>query len=378
MGKNLKGRELGEGLYQRKDGRYEAKYRSKSGKRVYKFFNNLQDAKDWLLDAKHDELHNNISNPNQLDVDAWFSYWLDEIKGEKIRYGTKRAYADRYESRIKPSIGSMILGDVKPVHCQIVLNSAEEDGDTMGSVRKLRVILREMFEAAKDNDLIPSNPICKSVTYKKDQPSERRVLTESEQIRFLETAKSFPYYHMFAFALETGMRVGELQGLKWSDIDFFEGFIHVNRSLEYRSDLKSFVENPPKSKAGLRPIPLTAEAKRILETVKAESESIPDVVPFTNYVFRNNSGKPSHRGNYNRTLRNIANEAGIATLSMHTLRHSFATRCNESGMRPKTLQKILGHSTINLTMDLYVHVTDDSLTSEMKKFEALHPKKNES
>ena len=371
MGKSLKGRELGEGIYQRKDGRYEAKYRSKSGKRVYKFFNELNDAKDWLLEAKHAEKHGCIATPNDLDVNSWFSCWLSEIKGEKIRYGTRRAYTDRYNHRIKPIIGEMVLSDVKPIHCQMVLNNAEDSGDTSGSVRKLRVILREMFEAAKDNKMVPSNPVCKSVTYRKEQPNERRVLTELEQKVFLKTAEGFPYYHMYAFALETGMRAGELQGLKWEDIDFHEGFVHVNRSLDYRPDLGAFVENPPKSKAGQRQIPLTSEAIRILGEVKANSKSLPKVIPFTNLVFRNSKGKPNHRGNFNRTLRDIAKKAGIASLSMHTLRHSFATRCIESGMRPKTLQKILGHSTINLTMDLYVHVTDDSLSSEMKKFEAM-------
>lgn len=371
MGKSLKGRELGEGIYQRKDGRYEAKYRSKSGKRVYKFFNELNDAKDWLLEAKHAEKHGCIATPNDLDVNSWFSCWLSEIKGEKIRYGTRRAYTDRYNHRIKPIIGEMVLSDVKPIHCQMVLNNAEDSGDTSGSVRKLRVILREMFEAAKDNKMVPSNPVCKSVTYRKEQPNERRVLTELEQKVFLKTAEGFPYYHMYAFALETGMRAGELQGLKWEDIDFHEGFVHVNRSLDYRPDLGTFVENLPKSKAGQRLIPLTAEAVRILGEVKANSKFLPKVIPFTNLVFRNSKGKPNHRGNFNRTLRDIAKKAGIASLSMHTLRHSFATRCIESGMRPKTLQKILGHSTINLTMDLYVHVTDDSLSSEMKKFEAM-------
>ena len=371
MGKSLKGRELGEGIYQRKDGRYEAKYRSKSGKRVYKFFNELNDAKDWLLEAKHAEKHGCIATPNDLDVNSWFSCWLSEIKGEKIRYGTRRAYTDRYNHRIKPIIGEMVLSDVKPIHCQMVLNNAEDSGDTSGSVRKLRVILREMFEAAKDNKMVPSNPVCKSVTYRKEQPNERRVLTELEQKVFLKTAEGFPYYHMYAFALETGMRAGELQGLKWEDIDFHEGFVHVNRSLDYRPDLGTFVENLPKSKAGQRLIPLTAEAVRILGEVKANSKFLPKVIPFTNLVFRNSKGKPNHRGNFNRTLRDIAKKAGIASLSMHTLRHSFATRCIESGMRPKTLQKILGHSTINLTMALYVHVTDDSLSSEMKKFEAM-------
>ena len=94
---------------------------------------------------------------------------------------------------------------------------------------------------------------------------------------------------------------------------------------------------------------------------------------FTNheYVFLNSKGKPTHKKIYDRTLNRIAEKMGIETFSMHSLRHSFATRCIEAGMKPKTLQKILGHSKISMTMDLYVHVTEDEAAKEMGKFEDL-------
>ena len=370
MGKNLKGREIGEGLYQRKsDGLYEAKYRARDGKRIVRYFKSLPQAKKWLAEAKYGDEHSCLADPRKLSVDSWFWYWLDEIKGDRIRYGTKNAYIKRYTGRIQPVIGEMLLSDVKPLHCQMVLNEAEKIGDKTGSVRKLRVIMRECFESAKDNEMIPSNPISSSVTYIKDEKEERRVLTVQEQSLLLDTAKDHPYYPIFALALQTGMRVGELQGLKWQDIDFAAGTIDIKRSLEYRKETKMFHENPPKSKAGVRTVPLTAESIRILKGVKENSKNLPKIVPYSGFVFLNRNGKPSHRGSYNRTLRDMAKKAGMESLSMHTLRHSFATRCIESGMRPKTLQKILGHATLNLTMDLYVHVTDDTLKSEMEKFE---------
>ena len=371
MGKNLKGHEIGDGIVQRKDGRYYARFRGKDGKEIAKYFHSVTEARTWILDAKYEDSHCQMSKPREINVDSWFWYWLDEIKGDTIRHGTRQAYINRYKSRIQSVIGDMLLHDVKPMHCQNVLNQAQDAGDKTGSVRKLRVIMRSFFQAACDNELINSNPIRQSVTYVNSPTEERRVLTVDEQARFVETAKDFPYYNIYTFALQTGMRVGEILGLKWEDIDFASGYINVQRSLDYRKDLKTFVENPPKSKAGERSIPLTDEAISILTTVREESKNLPRVAPFTHLIFRNSVGRPSHRGNLNRTLRNITAEAGMKSCSMHSLRHTFATRCIESGMRPKTLQKILGHSTIDLTMNLYVHVTDDTLKDEMKRFGAM-------
>ena len=104
--------------------------------------------------------------------------------------------------------------------------------------------------------------------------------------------------------------------------------------------------------------------------VYKKRDEIPVVTEYADYVFRNQDGKPAHRGSYNKVLRRVAKEMGIETFSMHCLRHTFATRAIEAGINPKSLQKILGHSTLSLTMDLYVHVTDDTLFSEMKKFES--------
>lgn len=92
---------------------------------------------------------------------------------------------------------------------------------------------------------------------------------------------------------------------------------------------------------------------------------------FADHIFLNSNGKLLPNSNYYRHLKNICDKAGIKRISMHTLRHTFATRCIESGIKPKTLQNILGHANISMTMDLYVHVTEDEKEKEMKKFEKL-------
>ena len=370
MGKSLNGKDLGKGLSQRKDGFYIGRFTGSDGKRHQKCFSDLHEAQEWIMDTRYRVKYGKNVSANATTVDEWFWTWIDDIKGDSIRVGTRRAYINRYKHRIEPKIGSFILSDVRPIDCQNVLNYAQDEGDAMSSVRKCRVIMREFFEAAKDNEMIADNPIVHSVTYAKQKEKERRVLTVEEQKKLLELAEGRQAYPVFAFALQTGMRVGELMGLKWSDINMDQDYVQVQRSLDYREETSEFVENPPKSVAGNRKIPLTKEAMAVLEDVRAHEAEIPVKEGFESYIFRSRQGKPFHRGNLNRVLRKIAGDAGMESLSMHTLRHSFATRCIESGMRPKTLQKLLGHATLTLTMDLYVHVTDDSIFEEMKRFES--------
>ena len=162
-----------------------------------------------------------------------------------------------------------------------------------------------------------------------------------------------------------GLRGGELSGLKWSDIDWKNRTISIKRTVEFLNG--RFAESPPKSAAGFRTIPLTKRAYDIL--VSQKGKKFPVIVGYDEYVFRNSKGKPQHRHIYNRSVKAIGEKIGVSDLSMHSLRHSFATRCIESGMRPKTLQRIMGHSSLSITMDLYVHVTDDELHKEIEKLD---------
>ncbi len=388
MGKDLLGKELGQGLSQNKKGLYEACYRDKDGKRHKKRSKNLAEVKEWLIDARYNDQHgvmdnyrgitviNRIETPSasymhwpNVTVDDWFDRWLFEIKGDSIRYGTRKAYINRYKSRIKPVIGHMIVCAVRPIDCQRAINFAQDDDESEWSLKKMRVIMKAFFEAAVDNGLCESNPVTKTVKIAKHEKKERRVLTLEEQNRFLEAAKKMTHYDVFRFVLETGLRGGELNGLLWENVDFDNNIIRVEHSLDYRTDTKEFVNNPPKSHSGYRTIPLTKTARDILIKKQAEQENmrIPDEC--IGFVFLNKNGNHTHRGVYNRALHEVSDKLGMERFSMHSLRHTFATRCIESGMRPKTLQKIMGHSELSITMDLYVHVTDDAIEDEMRKFE---------
>lgn len=121
MGKNLKGKEIGKGLCQRKDGKYAARYTAKDGSRREKHFDTLPDARNWLADVQYEDKHDVYSPTSDMTVDAWFDFWINNLICD-LAPNTKRNYRERYKNNIQPVIGSMSLCDVKPMHCKIVLN----------------------------------------------------------------------------------------------------------------------------------------------------------------------------------------------------------------------------------------------------------------
>ena len=366
MGKNLRGQEIGVGISQRKDGLYTARFTDKNGRRRQKYFKTLQECRNWLAEAQLQDGHGHVLYSESMTVDAWYQYWIDNVKGNNIRYNTRRGYNDRYEKNIKPLIGDMLLKDVKPLHCQDVLNQMA--GVYMNStIQRTRTLLWVMLDSAVENELLLKNPVTKSVRCKSGKKSkDKRVLTMTEQGVFLQAAKETEYYNQYALILQTGLRIGEMTALKWSDIDFDKKILHVRRTMEYVYSDKRWRIGEPKSKSGNRDIPLTNEAVSILESQREKMMNLKRIsMDFSDFVFLNQDGEPVTRSCYNKELSVLAKRAGIKTFSAHTLRHTFATRCIEAGMKPKTLQTILGHADIGTTMNMYVHITEEERSKEI-------------
>lgn len=369
MGKDLRGKELGVGISQLKDGRYTARFTAKSGKRVQKYFGKLQECRKWMAEAQYQDETGTVMFANTPTVDAWFDYWLNEVKGNSIRPSTKNAY-ERFWRNASRFIGDFKLSDVKPIHCQKVLNVLKNNGCKTEYIKKLRFLMSSSFECAVDNGFIPKNPVVKSVTAAGGKKSEiKEALTIDEQRQFLKGAKASVYYNEYALILQTGLRVGELIALKWSDIDFKNKKMRVQRSA-YNLCGQGLVLGEPKTESGFREIPLTTESIKILKAQK-EKNSTNKIIPIQNldFVFINSKGKLNQSSAYNIGIRIICDREEMQRFSVHVLRHTFATRCIESGMRPKTLQSILGHSNIEMTMNRYVHVTDETKTEEMELIE---------
>lgn len=366
MGKDLKGKELGVGISQQSDKLYVARFTDKFGIRKTKRFKKLQECRQWIADASYISKHSDIENASDILVDTWYEYWIG-IKKQTVRPNTVRNYSERYERNIKGIIGKKLLSEVKPIHCQKIFSDMAEQGYKTTTIYQTRITLYNMLEFAKENDVILSNPCKKSVKSDIGKPSEKKVaLTIDEQRKFLISATGQSYENQYKFVLQTGLRTGELVGLKWSDIDFGKRTVAISRTMEYRYKVGEWRVGPPKSKSGYRTIPLTDEAIRILKDQKEKNSKIKVInIEWRDQVFLSRKGEPVKNSTYDTALFKICDKAEIRKFCMHILRHTFATRCIEAGMIPKTLQKILGHSNIGITMNLYVDATEEEKTKEM-------------
>lgn len=367
MGKDLKGRELGKGLNQQQDGLYRAYFVDKFGKRQTKRSKKLQELRQWLADAIYYDEHSDLENVHDIIVDSWFDYWI-EIKQETVRPNTVRNYTERYNRNIKKVIGKKLLSEVTPIHCQKILTNMSKEGYRTTTIYQTRIALYNMLEFAKENDVIRNNPCKKSVKSDIGKPSKKKeALTKDVQREFLKGAVGQSYENQYRFILQTGLRTGELVGLRWSDVDFENKTISINRSMEYRHSVGEWRVGEPKSKSGYRTIPLTEEALNILLNQKEKNKQIEDIQPeWEDTVFLCRKGTPIKNSTYDTALFKICDKVGIDRFSMHVLRHTFGTRCFEGGMKPKTIQKIMGHSNIGITMNLYVHVTEDEKFKEIE------------
>ena len=268
MGKNLKGKECGKGICQRKDGQYYARFVDRSGKRRDGYFATLPDARNWLEDARYQDKHGKPITSPDMTVDEWFEFWQAELL-QGLSPNTKRNYRDRYVHNIKPVMGDMRLVDVKPMHCKIVLNRMEKKyaGST---IRQAYIAMGTMFKAAKMNHMIDAHPM-DGVRYTKPvrAADDIHFLTIEEQERFLNAARSTHNFYQYALILETGLRTGEMIGLTWDAIDWKKRTLTVNKTLEYRHKQGHWRAGPPKTVSSYRTIPLTERAYDILKAVHA-------------------------------------------------------------------------------------------------------------
>ena len=266
MGKDLKGKELGPGLTQRKDGRYEAKYKDRDGKRKSIYGFKLSEVKRKLADVKYEVAHGIYSSDPKLTVNKWFETWIKIYKKDSVKEATLEGYLYTFK-HISREIGEMNLKDVKTIHLQTIINSLNESGYAYSTLTLTRVTMHAMFEQAVIDEYILKNP-SKGVKLPTDMTDEKRILTREEEQEFLKSAKGTVNEYAFRLVLMTGMRSGEVSGLRWCDINWEKKELYVRQAVRFSRKKEGYIVTSPKSKTSIRTIPLRNEGIELLKLRK--------------------------------------------------------------------------------------------------------------
>lgn len=208
MGKDLKGKELGKGISQRADGRYIARFTSKTGKRKTLYDFKLNELKRKLREAVYEDEHGLNGNGESITLNAWYVTWTELYKKKTVKMTTIYKNHSYYNARVKNSIGKMYLQDIKTYHVQKFINELIDSGLAHGTVSNIRFMLSDMFDKAVLSEYIRKNP-CIGVEMPKEVKKERRVLTREEQEKFFIFASSYIHINVLKFAVTTGCRIGD-------------------------------------------------------------------------------------------------------------------------------------------------------------------------
>lgn len=368
MAVDKRGRKLPKGIRQRGEG-FEGRFMHQ-GKSYLVHGKTITETQKLMTELKYKLEHGIYVAKEKITLDEWYKTWLEEYKKNRVKLGTYTSYEKYYHSTIKNRIGNRNLGEIRGEHIQKLYNDLIKEGYAISSIKIVSAVLNGCFKQAERNGLIERNPVkLAELPRETGKKKERIAMTKEQQELFMEYAKESYLYHFFAVMLRTGMRKGEMQGLKYSDIDKKQGVIHVRRTLKYIEG-KGYMEDTPKTKTSTRDIPLTAA---ILEHIEAQRKYWGfKVVKMDQYLFCNENSDPISRervqAEIDRTIKRIrAAGYDFPRITSHVFRHTFATRAIEAGMQPQVLKTILGHSSLAMTMDLYSHVLPDTKAEEMEK-----------
>lgn len=397
--KDNKKRVLREGEYQRKNGTYEYKWRDKSGKRHSVYAQTLDELRAKEADVTRDILDGIQIENNSLTINDMYYRWVQIKRGLKDNTFTNYKYM--YTQFVEPHFGNTKIKDLKRSDVRAFYNSlADERHLKPLTIDNIHTVLHQVLELAVEDDYLRYNPSDNALKELKkarnNDVTKRHALTLKEQELFESFLRKQGQYHkwypVFITMLWTGMRVGEITGLRWCDVDFETDTISVNHTLVYYSrgenpDGLSFAVNTPKTRAGERLIPMLPKVKEALlmerEYQKECGIECTTVVDgYTDFIFINRFGGTQHQGTLNKALRRIIRDCNYEVLdkdqigkavtlppfSNHSLRHTFTTRMCEAGVNIKAMQDILGHADAETTMDIYAEATSDLKRQEMSNF----------
>ena len=364
-----KRRPQGDGtIRKRSDGRWEARiiighkndgspmYKSAFAKTQRSALKELHRLLDLYCDV-------DLTEECRMTLGEWMDKWLDEYMIFAIRESTLDSYRTMVKNQVKPFIGNKRLASLTTADVQKFYNKIKKEGrvrehpvhgkalaDSM--VRGVHMMLHEALDMAVKERLLAKNPTNGTTIPKCNYP-EKQILGDNQLETFLEAIKGQEYWGDFFYVeVMTGLRRGEICGLKWQDIDFEESKLHVKRSVSVKRGGGLNI-GETKTETGVRCIQLPPSVAELLKNRKQTA--------ITEWVFPNfmHPEQPINPNGAYRKLKVILKNAELPLIRFHDLRHTFATHATQGGVDPKTLAGILGHTNASFTLDTYTHVTSD-------------------
>lgn len=392
MGKDLKGKNLGKGYSQRKDGRYEARAVI-NGVKIDIYDMNLSNLKKSFEIAKAIVLRDEKNVRPNVTLKEWYTEWFEKCKAPTLKSDVSRKTYDRkVRNTYIAIIGDKRVEDITQINMQAATQELVDKGYTERSIKEALGVVRECMDIAIVNHIIRANPCTGIKVVNANMQKDRRVLTHAEQIQFLNEVKDSYYYEAYAILLSTGMRIGEFSGLQWNDVDFENKQITINRSMQtaYIDGKKVEELTTPKTSNSYRSIPFFGDTEQLFRAWKTKQDFYKQKLgdrwrarpELGDLVFTSTMGSPVTRyvivHDINKVVQNInlkeiytASREGrqpkeFEHLHPHAFRHTFATRCFEKGLDPLFVQSIMGHANYSTTVS-YTHVLDDMKQREVAK-----------
>lgn len=398
--KDPKGNALrdGEGYIKEENGKIRYRYRyqdSRTGKQICFYAKTLDELR--IKEKRHEkEIEQGViraSEGYKMLLNEAFTQYL---KTKQLAGSTKANYISIWKNIIADGLGMRPVGTIKQSDIKVLYAKLSKKGYSNSFIKEIHSMLRPIFEMLYQDDIIVKNPATMGIREYGYSVKEKKALTNMEQEIFLDFVKNSntyqAYYYMLQIAFETGLRAGELLGLRWPDVDMGNRMLSVNHQLIYKNygDGYKFHIEFPKSDSGKRNIPMSNKVYDAFQgqrkqCFKAGVHCLTEIEGYGDFVFLTRNGNPMMPNAYNNVLYNIVNSQNkvvtankldaktmLPHISSHTLRHTACTRMAERGIDPKVLQYIMGHASVGITMEVYNHITEiKRVETEMKRIEVV-------
>lgn len=373
-GKGRRRRLPGEGTA---DGRWEGSIHlgfDASGRRIRKsvYGDSLDEVQRQLLELKSKAAAGTlVLTPDKLTVEQYFDSWLQTLT---LDPKTISGYRQMVRTHIIPTLGKLTLLKLEPIHLQQLYAQKLKDGKAPRTVQLIHSILRKALGDALRMGRVTRN-VAVAVKAPKPQRKPVKTLTRDQVKSFLRVLEGHRLYALYVLDIHTGLRQSELLGLRWADVDLDNGVIHVQQTIQ-RVD-RQVVVKATKNKSSRRSVALTEPIVALLRRHRAQQaqEKLLQGQAYQDHglVFATIEGKPLNGSTVYHTLQKLLLKAGLERVRFHDLRHTMATLLMEQGVNPKIVSERLGHSSIQVTMDLYSHVTPHMQREAASKLDDMLP-----